>query len=152
MAQIILPTHVLANMERERQVDLRIEAAQEFNRLLKEIDPRLGLVRAHERADAPGLIPGYWHVRRRNAPPAADTYMPITGPHGEFMEPHTGVLEELRYADLHNGGLERIIEAQARARDARTREEDRQREDRVGQMADVIHTLDTPSIRVTKKF
>lgn len=91
-------------MEREKLTH-RHQHLQWFDHELKMIDWRLSLVRAHDGAVDRDLIPGYWHVKRDNSQHGmADTYMPIMGPNGEFMEPHAGVLQRLRERDMQRPG------------------------------------------------
>jgi hypothetical protein len=122
--RIVIPQVVAENQELEKRLEA-VTAARErgeflkwFDRELKDIDPKLSLVKATEGADLPGLIPGYWHVKRENDA-TVDSYLPIHGPDGEFMEPHSGVFRDLRRADLHRtGALQDIRDRHARkARD-----------------------------------
>jgi hypothetical protein len=87
---LILPPTVAFDLERERMVE-RHAALSWFDRQLKDIDPRLELVRAREHAHAPGMEPGFWHVKRTNEQ-TLDSYVPIKGPDGEFVEPNSGWL------------------------------------------------------------
>lgn len=107
---VLLPEEVRFSMELEDQLErvgrLRDRGAElhAFDKALKDIDPRLSLVRASEQATAPGLTPGYWHIRRQNDPPAMDSYLILTDPDGNFVEPHSGHLEWLRGCDLQRAG------------------------------------------------
>lgn len=102
MSRLILPPIVDYNERRARLAE-RHEALKWFDRELKELDPYLELIKASESSDEPDLIPGYWHIRRQN-PVGIQTYIAITGPAGEFMEPHSGVIEDLRRMDLQRPG------------------------------------------------
>ncbi len=107
----LVPSHVKANVEREEMADRHLEMARELTKALRRDDPNLEVVWVGERAPATyGWKPGRWHVRRSN-PGAPDSYIPITGPNGEYVEPHFGILEELRSRDLwRKGGLHRVEE------------------------------------------
>lgn len=107
MSIIELPPHIRANMQRERAVDRKLAAAASVAKALVSLDPRLELWRAKERLPDPprGVIPGYWHVVRRNDPPAPDTYMAITtdgigAVTGGFRDVDHSVVEELRRSDM----------------------------------------------------
>lgn len=109
--------------EQRARLTARHQQLRWFDAQLKEIDPYLELVKASENVVDRDLIPGYWHIRRLN-PMGLDTYLPITGPAGEFMEPHSGVLEQLRGGDLQRpGAWERLL--------AKHDEEERQRQKRI---------------------
>jgi hypothetical protein len=138
MSGIILPPTVLFNQERERLVERRGELNW-FNRQLRQIDPRLELVKATEHPQSTDLTPGYWHVVRHNEPPAPDTYIAIKGDHGEFIEPSTGWLERFRADDAwSNGGWAELTKRWAKREQARERDKQRVREERVEEIADRI--------------
>lgn len=103
---------------------VRHHALQDFDRQLKELDENSELVRAHEQADAPGMIPGYWHVRHTDPVTGWQAYIALKGPEGQFSEPHSGHLEMMREADLQrSGGFEDLMR-----RVDREEEEDRKRQ------------------------
>ena len=111
MSQLILPPSLQrekADAEREKQTTEVIGRGMRFNLRLKEIDPYLELVFVHDDADAPGLVPGRWHVCRHN-PDTMDTYMPITTASGGYREPAEDILEALRRRDLWNGSAAESI-------------------------------------------
>lgn len=104
MSGIILPPTVLYNMERERLAE-RHAGLQWFDRQLKEIDPNLELVRVKENSPgAPNMKPGFWHARITDPVTGWKDYFPLTGPTGEFSEPHSGHLESFRRGDLRAPG------------------------------------------------
>ena len=83
---------------------------EEFNRMLHEIDPAWDLVYVHrppgEECDPPaGMVWNRWHIRRTIPERRVPDFHPITGPDGEFMEPHSGVLEQLKEGDLWTPGV-----------------------------------------------
>jgi hypothetical protein len=111
LSSLILPDVVLDNLELERALEnvqmkrTRGEWLHYFDQALKEMDPKLSLVKARE--DAPrygGMIPGLWHVRRENGLGQRDTYLPIDDGNGNFVEPHMGILEGLRSNDMQRPG------------------------------------------------
>lgn len=120
MSRIILPASAQYNVERERMA-VRHHNLKDFDRQLRELDEHAELVQASEYADAPGIVPGFWHVRRTDPDTGWQAYIALKGPHGEFSEPHSGHLEMLRENDLQApGGFERLmrrVEAEERERD-----------------------------------
>ena len=115
MGEVALPP----NLERERWADTQIAFAKAFTAQLKQLDERLELVFINEQAKAPGLLPGRWHVRRRNPELGFDSYIPIAGPNGEYVEPHSGVIEELRQRDLWRENVSTKLIRERMAREAR---------------------------------
>lgn len=85
------------DVAKEQQVDGQLQLARYWSKVVKTLDPELSLVLAGDRAQPP-LVPGRWHVRRRNQG-APDSYMPVTGPEGEYREPDEQMLVELRRRD-----------------------------------------------------
>lgn len=93
-------------MERERMASRHGELRW-FDTQLKELDAHSELVRASDSADAPGILPGFWHVRRTDPLTGWQTYISLKGHDGGFSEPHSGHLEALRACDLQRpGGFE----------------------------------------------
>lgn len=131
MSDLLVPPHIAENIERERFVDEQIHLGKVWTQVLREeLDPRLSVVFINDSAhatmveegvtwkvDIPGIVPGRWHVHRRNDPPVADSYMPITGPSGEYREPDSGVLFELQQRDMGNRTVDQVI-AERRKADA----------------------------------
>lgn len=88
----------------ERSLHRGIALSKQLDRELKSLDPYLDCVYIGDRApEYPGLVPGRWHVRRRN-PDAMDWYLPITGQNGEYVEPGMWLVEEMKKRDLWNAG------------------------------------------------
>lgn len=81
------------------QLDKRHQWLKFFDRELRAMDPYLSLVKASDTATEPGLIPGYWHIKRDN-PNDMATYYPLRGQDGEFVEPGSEHLEMMRRNDL----------------------------------------------------
>lgn len=150
MSSLILPASYQFNQEREAMVQAAAErkgALMWFDRQLKDIDPLLDLVKATGNAQAPGMRPGFWHVRRRNPAPAIDTYIPITTPDGEFCEPSTWWLEDFRRDDAwNNGGWAEMQRRWDRRALSQQREKDRHREDRIEELAGRIKAKTNPAV------
>jgi len=152
VSHLILPEAVAHADRLERSLEKlnllreRVSWLTYFESELKAIDGQLSLVKAVENATEPGLTPGYWHVKRDN-PAMVPTYLPIQGPLGEFVEPHSGILEDLRRMDLQrSGALEEIARAQNRkAADERKRRENAKLE-RVEALAGHMKAIDSPGV------
>ena len=146
---VVVPGWVVAR-EREAMVDRQIGLAKYFNQQLEAIDDRMELVWVKENADGPGLVPGRWHVKRRNDPPAPDTYIPICAPGGEYREPGEDVLDELRRRDLRNDTTRREIMSRSERREqSRQRDKEREREARQADIAQNIKAIESPSVLFT---
>jgi hypothetical protein len=92
--------------------------ANALEKELKELDENLSLVWVGGRApEFPGISPGRWHVRRAN-PGAPNTFMPIEGPNGEYLEPSFRIVEELKANDLWNDrAMETLMSSHTRKAD-----------------------------------
>lgn len=107
-----------------------------WNPVLKAIDRNLRLMQASfmSPSDIPGVRAGFYHlVRLRD--PALATFMwvnPIQGPHGEFIEPNSAMLDVLRASDLQNPAAVRDRLARDRRDEAsKARAQQREDEDRL---------------------
>jgi hypothetical protein len=107
-----------------------------YTRELKAIDPYLELIFAPPNAEAPGLVPGRYHVMRHN-PGAPPSLIPIQGPNGEFSEPTSQVFEQLKSTDLWNTavGHERRRREEAAER-ASVRAKEREQAERAEEVKD----------------
>ena len=114
----LVPATIKANYEREEMVDRHVNAAIALHRALVALDDRLDVVFIPDRADPEyGVVPGRWHVVRKNPPPAPDSYMAITTADGGYREPDSGVLTELQRRDLWKHGLPDLHEKPAALRE-----------------------------------
>jgi hypothetical protein len=101
----LLPASIRQNYEREEMVDRQMQAAHSLYRSLQALDHRLDLVFISDRADPEyGVVPGRWHVTRKNDG-APDSYIPIVGRKGEYVEPHSGIVVELQERDMWKHGI-----------------------------------------------
>lgn len=147
--QLMIPDEVLVRHQLEAQLE-RISALRErhgwlryFNDQLRQLDPFLELVKAAENATEPGLRPGFWHVKRNN-PADIPTYYPIEDANGNFIDPHMGVLDELRKMDTSRAGwLDEMLAKRRREYESRKR---REKEDRVTELAERIYHYDVPKV------
>lgn len=145
---------LLGNQDEEREaqiVDRELWRARQLARALKTLDPYLELVFANAKADAPGLVPERWHIRRRN-PETIDTYWPLIGDNGEYVEPSMDVIDQLRKRDMwredtnqeirrHKAEKKARLEAEALAMRLEKREEFGMR----------VKAMSNPSIRMGGK-
>lgn len=146
MSSLILPASYEYNREREAMAE-RHGALAWFDRQLKDIDPLLDLVKATDNASAPGMRPGFWHVRRRNPAPAIDSYIAVTDPEGEFCEPSSGWLEQFRRDDAwNNGGWDAMAKRWADREAAREKDKERARVARVEEIAGRMKAIDSPGV------
>ena len=114
---LLLPPRVEREILQEKWVERRREHRAMLNQLLdfddpvcrewqpelRKLDPYLRLGRAHGLAHAPGypVRAGFYHwVRDNETAPA--TITPITGPDGEWSEPDSRLLEQLKANDLQD--------------------------------------------------
>lgn len=147
-SRVVLPEWVARNDRRDRMLASADEhVVRRWNELLQEIDPQLGLAFVPENVtDAPGLVPGRWHVRRRN-PMGPDTYWPVLGDDGSFREMDSGMLEQFRRGDHQNS---RVVDAARRGLEAQERSDARAvettREQRVHELASSLNALTRPSV------
>lgn len=121
---------------------------REWTPVLKEIDPYLEMVWVPENARAAGLTPGRFTVLRHN-PGAPPSIIPVEGPDGEFVIPNSGLLDVLRKADLWSS--QAVKERKRKEReleDAKKRQEDREREERIEEFTDRWKALE-PSVSMT---
>ena len=101
----IVPADIRAKYEKAEWVQGATHAGRALERELKALyGPRMEVVLVKPSIDpehAPAnVIPGRWHVRRNNDPPAVPTYIPITAPDGGYRDPDSGVTAELVNVDL----------------------------------------------------
>lgn len=101
----LLPEDIRAKYEREEMIDRSLAAGQALSRAVKAFDERCDVVFISDRV-RPGevpamgeIIPGRWHVRRRNDG-AADSYIPVTTEDGGYRDPDWGILRELQERDM----------------------------------------------------
>lgn len=135
----------------EEQVDHTLRQFQRVRGLLKQMDPRLDLVLASDRATNERLRPGYWHVRL-DLGPLPPSYMPITTPGGGYREPDAAVVDELmaRRMDRTRDGVADLFARKDRGQRAADRDAARKTAARREEMADYIHTLDFKGRGVVK--
>lgn len=108
MSNLWVPPKVAQHLVEERQAHnaatlqmFDFDVATEWNQELRKMDPLLRLGKAKERANAPGVMPGYFHLIRMN-PGAPIWVQPLHDGTGGYVEPTSMMLDWLRRADLQN--------------------------------------------------
>lgn len=118
---LVIPDHIRADLEREAEASTHIGAAKAVDRMVKDHDPKCELVWVGENATTPGLVPARWHIRYHDRDKGAMAcYFPWTGPHGEYREPDSSMVEWLRSMDLQRRDMQDEIR---KARDRRQRQQ-----------------------------
>jgi hypothetical protein len=124
---------------------------EEWNRILHQIDPQLRMVRAQESANAPGIVPGYYHILRRNelGPP---TPIPLAGHDNEFLEPGSWVLEMLQRSDMWSGSARRERDRVAQELERqRRRAKDRETEERKDEINERWKAASNPGVSFSNR-
>jgi hypothetical protein len=140
-----VPAWVAANLEAERRTREVTELAAIWTKVLQEeLDPRLSIVfigegtpeEEIEQVPEGHVVANRWHVRRRNDPPIADSYMPITTPDGGYREPDSGILFELGRRDMWRGGsVDAFLQTRREDEQRRVRARELRREQLKDEMA-----------------
>lgn len=108
--------------EREARVEDATQRAVWFDRELRQIHPDLRLVFVPPAVCTSGLTPGRYHIRFINDR-GPDAYFPLYGDDGEFVEPHGGILEQLKAQDMSKDrNLEDLIRFEADREKAKEKE------------------------------
>jgi hypothetical protein len=145
------------NAEVQAMVALRDEL-EEWTRDLKRLDERLEMVWAPESVTAPGLVPGRFHVVRRNDPPTPVSPFPLVrgllngNPDDEgFIEPGSWVYDWLQKNDLQSDRVQaekqRYREEAERLRQKRQQEE---REETIWEIDERLRVANNPSVLFSK--
>lgn len=125
------------NARMEQQASEQEARARYWTAELKRIDPTLSVEWVPEQADEFDY-PARWHVRKR-IPGGVDEWFPLVGTHGEYREPGSWILDEFQANDMWNPRVHRSKqEAKEKLREARTRAQKLESEQRVDQMAEAI--------------
>lgn len=84
-----------------RNVTIEDTRARECTAALQHIDPRLFMVKAHDKID-PGtpLMPGYYHILRRNENAPMSVF--VVHHDGAYVEPTSRIFDRLAEGDLHD--------------------------------------------------
>lgn len=124
-----------------------------WNEELKKIDRNLRLMQAMPLASAPGVKAGYYHlVRFRD--PVEGTFMmvqPLHDAEGNFVEPTSGMLDMLKWADLQSDQIVRARqENDRRAAESAERAQRNADEARLDQGVELYKSLTNTQISVSK--
>lgn len=152
MTQLWVPDNARINTELDSQLERlnkRHDWLKYFDRELRAMDERLSLVKASENATEPGLVPGYWHIKRDNEQAIA-TYYPLRGDNGEFVEPGSEHLEMMRRNDLTKPeNFDRLVR-QGEAHLRKMEQESKERaQARTEEMAERLESLERASVSLS---
>lgn len=122
-----------------------------FNRELKQIDPRLRMVRAHDKvAEGSPMKASYYHILL-DAPGHPTTVLPLQHDDGSYREPGSWIYPYLEENDMWNDRAMRASRnRQQRIREAEERQRDRERQDRVGEFNERWDSANRTSILVNR--
>lgn len=148
-----LPASTRAELARDEraitEMTLIDEAVRHFTRELKSIDVDLELVKASNNATLPGLVPGYWHILRKGTP---CTLITLEGPNGEYREPGSWMFPWLAEQDAWNDRTQQMKkELREKAERAKSREKERERQDRAGQLNELLKWQNNASVSMTNR-
>lgn len=152
---VLVPPWVAERMELDAcltEADRHIVSANEWERLLRAHDERLEIRYIGDRADSLGgrVVPGRWHVIRRNDPPMIDSAMPLLAADGGYREFGSGDLDRLRSADLRNPDVaKRFFGSSERREEDRRARQEAEREDRVERMTTAAKAVLSPGVSMT---
>lgn len=156
MAQLWLPSSAQDEINQDR-AEIAAEYAEvrgtldHFTRELRKIDPRLKMVKAHDRV-RPGspLKPGYYHVLLES-PGHPTTIMPVEYDNGAYREPDSAVFEMVERNDLWNDRAQRANrERRRKLKEAAERQRARESRERVDHFNERWASANRTSILVTK--
>lgn len=162
MSFLWVPPSALVDGRREHEAELREMAVagewgdrkrliDEFNQELRRIDDHLELVWFDERATAPGISPGRWHVIRWNgeAPPQVIVH---EGPHGEYIDPDSSLFRRLEAGDMWDS---RVVKdrrnRELAAERARKRREELETADRRQEMVERLQAVTRTQVSMTER-
>lgn len=123
-----VPEHVAFQMLVEREAEDR-RKGHWLEGELRQLDDQLRVRFFGSDHGVPWIKPGRWHVIRVNPDGAPPTAMPIEQD-GNYCEPHSGILEELRKRDswkLRGSLVEHVRAHQAKQAEAERRAADEER-------------------------
>lgn len=126
--------------------ELNYGIMDKWNRELKKIDPLLRLGKAKEKADAVGVVPGYYHLIRPD-PHGGPLWTVPLHVNGQFVEPNNAMLDMLRRSDMQNVAVQRDkAEAKRKAEEAKERDDQLRHEQRVDHMMDGVKAIVRPGV------
>lgn len=128
---LILPARVVRDIRAERAHEIeqaiRTGICAEFTRELKRIDPGLELVWWPPTAEAPGFIPGRYHVVWHHPGNGLGSVEPLVDQAGGYREPDSSLFDLVRSSDMWNDRVardkKRIREQALKAKEKRERDE-----------------------------
>lgn len=158
MPHLYLPQSARSEIEQDRaEIALQYMSVkgtlEHYNPMLKQIDEKLELVRAHNTV-APGspMKAGYYHILR-HAPGHPTTVLPLEYDDGSYREPGSWMFPYLDEQDLWNDRAVRASrKRQERLREAEARERQREAEDRIAEYNDRWKRANSTQIHVKRQI
>ncbi len=136
----------IAGLVQQRELHGQIA---EWNRIVKEIDPALEVIKAPENATHPSLKPGYWHVIRHGGSEAPPAIIPHEGPDGEYRDLDSSLLERLRKGDMWSArSMKAMTDRNKKAQRAAERARETERERRVDEVFDRYKAKFNPGVLI----
>lgn len=159
MPTIYLPQSIRSGIEQDRleimqQYSEVRGTLDRFNPELRRIDPRLHMVKAHDKVAAGSpMKAGYYHILLDD--PAAGTVMikPLQYDNGEFREPGSWMFEELAKEDMWNDrAMREGRERSRRMREAGERQRQREASERSAEFNERWRSANRTQILVSKSI
>jgi hypothetical protein len=158
MPDLYLPQSSRAAIEADRaEIALQYMsvrgALDHYNPMLKRIDERLELVRAHDQvAEGSPMKAGYYHILL-HAPGHPTTVLPLEYDDGSYREPGSWMFPFLEEQDMWNDRARRASRNRSeRVRAAEERERQRESEDRVADFNERWKSVNSTSISVKRQI
>jgi hypothetical protein len=158
MPDLYLPQSSRAAIEADRaEIALQYMsvrgALDHYNPMLKRIDERLELVRAHDQvAEGSPMKAGYYHILL-HAPGHPTTVLPLEYDDGSYREPGSWMFPFLEEQDMWNDRARRASRNRSeRVRAAEERERQRESEERVGEFNERWKSVNSTSISVKRQI
>ena len=159
MPTLHLPQSARAEIERDRmEIAAQYMSVKgtldRFNRDLYQIDPRLKMVKAHNRvAEGSPLKEGYYHVLLDDPVSGTTLVKPLQYDNGEFREPGSWVFDELAEEDMWNDRARREGRERARRmREAGERQRTREARERAEHFNERWKSASNVSISVPRSI
>jgi len=158
MSQLYLPQSARSEIEQDRAaIAMQYYSVKgtlaHYNPMLKRIDERLELVKAHERvAEGSPMKAGYYHILL-HAPGHPTTVLPLEYDNGEYREPGSWMFPFLEEQDMWNDRARRASRnRQERIRDAGARERERESQERVAEYNERWKSANSTQILVKRSI
>lgn len=147
--ELILPQHLLdVQTENNEAIYAQVieEKLEHYNKVLREIDPYLRLVKAKDDSDLSELKPGYWHLLKLSTT-GLENVIVLEHEDGSFMQPGEAMFELIRRSDLWSERTQRERKDRQKAlTEAKESERRRLSEDRVQETYERLRSANNASV------